>query len=86
LKEQCNTLLAQLWHHSRPKKAAMLMWLILHKGLLVGMWLVQMGLDGVCKICETGASETHEHYLRNCWMEKYAWNAFEEIWRLWGRI
>lgn len=62
-----NTLMGQLWHLSGPKKATMLMWLILHKGLLVGTRLVQMGLDGVCKICET-----HEHYLKNCWMAKYA--------------
>ncbi len=48
----CNTLLGRLWHHLRPKKAMKLIWLILHKGLPVGTQLVQMGLDGMCKVCE----------------------------------
>jgi hypothetical protein len=38
----------------------------------------------MCKICEIGTSEMPKHCLNSCQMAKYAWNAFEEIWWLWG--
>jgi hypothetical protein len=66
MEQQCNTLLGRLLHHSKLGKITRLIWLILHKGLSIGSWLVQMGLEVRCQVCGSKTLETREHCLNNC--------------------
>jgi hypothetical protein len=66
-------------------KIATLTWLILHKGLFVGSWLVQMGLEVRCQVCGSKALENHEHCLKNYQVANHVWLAFDNIWRLWPK-
>jgi len=44
----------RLWHNSRPRKVVVLVWLTLSSGVLVGVWLKQIGVDRNCAICHQG--------------------------------
>jgi len=57
---------------------------VLSKGLPIGYWLAQMGLDATCKSCNKGIKETTIHCLRDYSKAVHAWNAFQRIWELWG--
>jgi hypothetical protein len=57
---------------------------MLNKGLPIGSWLAQMGLDATCISCNKGIEETIIHCLRDCSKAACAWNIFERIWELWG--
>jgi hypothetical protein len=55
-----------IWHNARPWKVGILIWFILHRGLLVGTWLQCMGIIPTCKVCIEKAPESPQHCLFEC--------------------
>jgi len=76
-----NQVIARIWHNARPKKVGTLIWLTLNQGLPVGTWLQLMGIDPICKVCDTNQVESPTHCLLECPKAQRAWDAFKEVWK-----
>jgi hypothetical protein len=78
-----NQVIARIWHNARPKKVETLIWLTLNQGLPVGTWLQPMGIDPICKVCNTNQVKSPTHCLLECPKAQRAWDAFKEVWKEW---
>jgi hypothetical protein len=76
-------MIARLWHNARPRKVGTLIWLTLNQGLPVGTWLQLMGINPLCKVCNSNREESPQHCLLECSMAQCAWKAYKGIWDEW---
>jgi hypothetical protein len=79
-------MIARLWHNARPRKVGTFIWLTLNQGLSVGTWLQLMGINPLCKVCDSNVEEFLKHCLLECPMAQRAWKAYKRIWDEWQAL
>jgi hypothetical protein len=76
--------MARIWHNARPRKVGTLIWLTLNWGLLLAHGCNAWGSSPTCKVCTEEVLESPQHWLLECPLANWAWEAFYYIWQKWG--
>lgn len=59
----------RLWSRQRPRRIALFMWLLAHKGTAVGVWLTYSEMCPCCGL----AQETQRHCIWDCPVAQQVW-------------
>ncbi len=69
-----------IWHQTRPRKPAMLLWQILNRGIVIGDWLSWKvrGAKHGCPLCGFSIEKT-AHLFWECKLVKELWQKFNAL-------